>query len=132
MLLEVQGDRRMENPTEQQVRGAIEGFLHPGPWSYAHLVDDQGSYVQAAGNRPWCVVERRQLAPLSHFRAFQHTPVIKYADGTTLNTGAGDITLQHDEWFLLQDAVEIFLAFLRDEPFPVQVQWRSMNEMFGL
>ncbi len=40
--------------------------------------------------------------------------------------------MAHDEWFLLKDAAEIIVAFYKQEAFPPQVQWRSMNEMFGI
>ncbi|MFC3444098.1 hypothetical protein ACFOKF_23420 [Sphingobium rhizovicinum] len=47
-------------------------------------------------------------------------------------TGAGEIVLKHDEWFLLKDAAEVFAAFLHKDLMPARVKWRSMNEMFGL
>ncbi len=40
--------------------------------------------------------------------------------------------MKHDEWFLLKDAADIFAAFLNRQPFPEKVEWRSMNEMFGI
>lgn len=70
--------------------------------------------------------------PLSHERAFQETLKPKYKDGAKLQTGAGEISLKHDEWFLLKDAAEMVVAFFRRDDFPARVQWRSMNELLGL
>ena len=39
--------------------------------------------------------------------------------------------LIRDEWFLLKDGADIAAAFLKREPSPTSVQWRSMNEMFA-
>jgi hypothetical protein len=117
------------NPTEEQVRQVVLG-LNRMETSFVSLTDESGNYIQVAGSRPWCVLERRSVAPMLHERAFQHTPTPKYNDGAKIRTGAGEITLQHDEWFLLKDAAEVFVAFLNRETVPSQVQWRSLNEMF--
>ena len=130
MLLESEAQSAIENPSEDEVRKLILS-LSVGQTSFASLTNEAGEYVQVAGSRPWCVIEHRKGGP-RHERAFQKTPTPKYKDGAKLRTGAGDITLKHDEWFLLKDAVEVFLAFLRREPYPAQVQWRSMNDTLGL
>ncbi len=131
VLLEAEGLSPIQNPSEEQVRDLILS-LKVGRTSFASLTDGAGNYVQVAGNLPWCLIEHRRLSPLRHERAFQETPKPKYLDGAKLRTGAGDISLQHDEWFLLKDAAEICVAFLRKDPFPPHVNWRSMNETLGL
>ena len=131
MTLEGKRFAPVENPTEDQVRQLIQGLTN-GETSFAYLTDQSGNYVQAAGSRPWCFVERRTISPAAHYRAFQNTPNPKYNDGAKIRTGARNIKLQHDQWFLLKDAAEIFVAFLANEKFPDAVEWRSMNEMLGL
>ncbi|WP_454762295.1 hypothetical protein [Caulobacter segnis] len=130
MVLDAEGHVAVENPTEEQVRAVVLG-LQPGKTSFASLTDAAGNYIQVAGTRPWCVIERHRAEPLQHERAFQETLKPKYTDGAKLSTGAGELTLRHDEWFLLKDAAEIFLAFLHQGEFPASVQWRSLNEMLG-
>ena len=129
MVLESEGLTPISNPSEDQVRQAVRGLSRMKP-SFVALTDEVGNYVQAAGDRPWCVLERRRVEPFLHERAFQHTPVPKYNDGAKIRTGAGEITLKSDEWFLLKDAAEVFVAFLHREAESPQVQWRSLNEMF--
>lgn len=131
MLLEAEGQPPIQNPSEEQVRALVLS-LRVGETSFASLTDELGDYVQIAGSRPWCVIERRRPKLLQHERAFQETPTPKYKDGAKLRTGAGDISLNHDEWFLLKDAAEVFVAFLRKDAFPAHVKWRSMNETLGL
>jgi len=130
-VLEAESQLTVKDPTEEHIRAVVLG-LRRGETSFASLTDQAGNYIQVAGSRPWCVVERRCLTPLQHERAFQETPKPKYKDGAKLSTGAGELSLQHDEWFLLKDAAELFLAFHRGSEMPVHVKWRSMNEMLGL
>jgi hypothetical protein len=130
MVLEGERILPILNPDEEVVRDLIVA-LDIGGTSFVSLTDERGNYLQIAGNRPWCRVEQRNIAPFSHARAHQDTPTPKYKDGAKLRTGAGDIKMMHDEWFLLKDAAEIAVAFLKREPFPASIQWRSMNEMFA-
>lgn len=131
MMLEAEGLPAIDNPTESEVRDTILGLRRIGP-SFVNLTDEQGNYIQSAGSRPWCLVERRRSKPASHSRAYQHTPIPKYKDGAKIHTGAGDITMKSDEWFLLKDAAEIFVAFLNRKEFPSRVMWRSMDEVLRL
>ena len=131
MLLEAERQPPVRDPSEEQVRALILS-LRVGETSFASLADKAGNYLQIAGSRPWCVIEHRHLRPLRHDRAFQETPTPKYKDGAKLRTGAGDISLRHDEWFLLKDAADVFAAFLREDAFPAYVKWRSMSQTLGL
>jgi hypothetical protein len=131
MILAPEDCPQIQNPTENEVRSVVLGLRAAGS-SFVSLTDENGNYVQAAGSRPWCLVEFRQTKPTLHSRACQHTPNPKYKDGAKIHTGAGDIVLQHDEWFLLKDAANIFASFLKREQFPSYVMWRSMNEMLEI
>lgn len=131
MVLEAESLEPIYDPSEDQVRAILLG-LSIRQSSYVSLTDEIGNYIQAAGSRPWCAIERRHLEPLKHERAFQYTPTPKYRDGAMLRSGSGDIPMKHDEWFLLKDAAEVFVAFLRREKLPAYVSWRSMHEILGL
>jgi len=131
MRLEAEGHPPVVNPSEQEVRAMILS-LQRGHTSFASLTDEAGNYIQVAGGRPWCAIERRRLTPPKHERAFQETPKPKYMDGAKLSTGAGEISLRHDEWFLLKDAADIVVAFLQHDAIPARVKWRSMNQTLGL
>ncbi|HEX7694334.1 MAG TPA: hypothetical protein VF409_07580 [Sphingomonas sp.] len=130
IILEGENLAAVSQASEEDVRKAVKALV-PGT-SFLSLTREDGSYVQAAGGRPWCVVEYRDVPNRQHLRAYQHTPQPKYKDGAKIRTGAGDIALRHDEWFLLKDAAEIFVAFLRGQPFPDRVQWRPLTGMPNL
>lgn len=131
MLLEVEGADRAFEPSLDQVREAVLSLKLPAP-TFLCLTHRNGDYIQVVGGRPWCRVELRRQAARSHWCAFQDTPNPKYKDGAPLRSGAGNIVMAHDEWFLLKDAAEIVSAFYQQSDFPPHVHWRSMNEMFGL
>lgn len=129
----VEGERLAArlDPSEHDIKELVLN-LRNGETSFVSITDDDGNYIQIAGSRPWCLIEHRSVSPLAHHRAYQNTPIPKYKDGAKLNTGAGSITLKHDEWFLLKDAADVAVAFLHGDPFPAFVKWRQMNEMLGI
>ena len=131
LVLEVEGLPPRTEPTIDDVKGAVLGLGTSG-WTFATLTQPNGDYIQFAGSRPWCLIEQRSQTPPSHSRAFRRTPNPKYKDGAKLRTGAGDITMKHDEWFLLKDAAAIVEAYQAGADFPKAVEWRSMNELLGL
>ena len=45
-------------------------------------------------------------------------------DGTILVFGADNLPMRSDEWFMANEAVEIFLTFCANAPFPSYVGWR--------
>lgn len=130
-LLEVEHCEPRHEPTMEEIKAVVTTLGTSGS-TFASLTSPDGDYLQVAGRRPWCVIERRVRNPIEHSRAFQDTPNPKYNDGAKLRTGAGEIEMKHDEWFLLKDAAEIFEAFRMGAELPSQVRWRSMNEMFDL
>ena len=131
MILESEGMTSIAEPSEAQVRDLVTSLAPPGP-SFASLTDEAGNYLQIAGGRPWCVVERREVSPLRHWRARTDSGRRPYADGARIRSGAGEIVLRADEWLLLKQAAELFAAFLARRAFPDFVLWRSMNSSLGL
>lgn len=126
----LQGERigNILDPSEDQVTNYVKSLIHPG-MSYLQLTHRDGAYVQVMGSRPWCMVERGEADPSIHERAYQDTPVPKFLDGTNLNFGRGSYPLRHDEWFLRKDAAAIMVAFLKDEPMPGFVKWRTPSAL---
>lgn len=131
MILEGEGLAPIAQPSEAQVRDLVTSLASPRS-SFASLTDEAGNYLQVAGGRPWCVVERREVSPLRHRRAYTESGRRPYADGAKIRSGAGEILLRADEWLLLKQAAELFAAFLAGRTFPDFVRWRSMNSSLGL
>jgi hypothetical protein len=132
MVLEGEAIAPIVNPSEDEVRNVVSSLRHFGPTSFASLTDESGNYVQVAGGRPWCMVERRQMSPLAHYRANSDGVRRPYKDGAMLQFSAGPVQLQADEWLLAKQAQEIFVAFLRREPSPHFVRWRDISLAVGL
>ncbi|ATY31684.1 hypothetical protein [Sphingomonas psychrotolerans] len=131
MILEGEGMAPIARPSEAQVRDLVTSLASPKP-GFASLTDEAGNYLQVAGGRPWCVVERREVSPLRHWRAHTESGRRPYEDGAKIRSGAGEIALRADEWLLLKQAAELFATFLAGRAFPIFVQWRSMNSTLGL
>ncbi|WP_404338424.1 hypothetical protein AB2M62_05870 [Sphingomonas sp. MMS12-HWE2-04] len=131
MKLEAEGMAPIAEPSEDQVRNLVLSLAMPRP-TFASLNDAHGNYIQVAGGRPWCMVEWRQANPLVHYGATAKAVRSPYKDGAKIRSGAGEIALQADEWLLLKQAAELFLAFRAGKQFPDFVRWRTMNSKLGL
>jgi hypothetical protein len=125
MRLEVEGKAAMQGPTKPQVVKALKSLRSYGPSSYASLTDANGNYVQVAGGGVTCMVERYDAVGHRRFRAFHDKPSPIRPDGTILSFRAGNIPMQSDEWFMSDQVIDLFVAFLNGEQFPSYVSWRS-------
>lgn len=125
MLFEGENYAPIINPSERVLRSRIDGLRSAGKHSYASVSDDAGNYVQVAGGRATCMIERFDSRSGRRLRAFHDHPSPIFPDGTQLAFGAGILTLMADEWFLSDMAAEVMLCFLRSEPYPDCVRWRD-------
>ena len=124
MKFDIQGKEGIAAPTPAQISRAIKSLRSYGPSSYASLTDDAGNYVQVAGGGISCMVEHIEIDGERRRRAFHDKPSPVRPDGTILVFGAGNIPMRSDEWFMSDQVVEIFLAFLNGRPFPPSIHWR--------
>lgn len=126
MRLEGQNFADLVAPTDAQVRQRVRALWSAGKHSYLSLTrDEDGGYVQVAGGRATCMVERFDAATGKRERAFHDKPSPIYPDGTLLVFGAGELSLKSDEWFVADAVVEIFLCFKEARPYPDAVHWRA-------
>ena len=130
-VLEGEGLSPIENPTNAKVRDVIE-CLGQYDTSFAALVAPNGDYVQAAGDGEFCTVEKRQHNPLNHTRAYYLVARDIRSAKTTLKTGAGEMSLEPDEFIRLKMAADIFEAILEGCELEPSIAWRSQNEILGL
>jgi hypothetical protein len=124
MKFDIQRKEGVAASTPVQISRAIKSLRSYGPSSYASLTDDAGNYVQVAGGGVSCMVEHFEIDGERRRRAFHDKPSPVRPDGTILVFGAGNIPMRSDEWFMSDQVVEIFLAFLKGKPFPSSVHWR--------
>jgi hypothetical protein len=126
VVLERPAKKPIQRPSEAQIRKA----LSETKMSFASVTADDGSFLQVAGGPGLFALERR--APDgSHFRACQDSPVVRFEDGTVLAFSGGELKLQRDEWFLIDQIVESFCAFAESKPLPEFLRWRRLDEHYA-
>ncbi len=124
MRFEGQNFSELEAPTDAQIRRRVLALQSAGRHSYASLTREDGSYIQVAGGRSTCMVERFDPASGKRERAFHDKPHPFFTDGTQLVFAAGTLTLKSDEWFAADAVVEMFLCFKDARRYPTAVSWR--------
>ncbi|MBO2930302.1 hypothetical protein [Metapseudomonas otitidis] len=98
-----------------------------GPSSFACITDEDGNYVQVAGGRVTCFVERYDAKSKKLFRGYHSNSSTNFEDGTSLSFGAGSVRLKKDEWFNIDDVIEVFLLFHKGQKLPEDICWREIG-----
>jgi hypothetical protein len=124
MRFEREGKSEIQGVMPKRLLQELSRLRSEGPSSFASLTAPDGSYVQAAGGPFLFFVEHRSSDPPAHYRAWQSSPVVSFANGTLLSFSAGRVALQQDEWFTKPQVIEVFSAFLSGSSFPAFVSWR--------
>ena len=127
MILERENCKPIEAPSPKRIAAELRQ-LGRGRSGFASLTSDDGSYVQVAGFQVACRLEWQDRAAHRHYFAFQAPPVVTHPDGTKLGTSAGDIFMKQDEFFFMEQVIEVFIAFSQRQPFPSNIQWRDYTE----
>jgi hypothetical protein len=127
MKFDIEGKAGIPAPTPAQISRAIKSLRSYGPSSYASLTDNFGNYVQVAGGGVTCMIEHFKIDGGRRWRASRDKPSPVRPDGTILVFRAGNIPMRSDEWFMSDQVVEIFLAFLNGKPFPSSIYWRPTH-----
>ena len=130
MRLEAEDRSPIENVSANQVKTTIARLKSYGPCSFASLIDDDGNYIQVAGGRLTCMLEKRDAATGRHYRGCHDERSKVFEDGTELVFGGGRIALRADEWFDSAKIEEAFLAFLRGDQLPEDIKWREITDIF--
>ncbi len=125
MRFEIEGKASIDEPSEAVIRRSIKSLKSYGPHSYASLTDADGSYLQVAGGGTTCMLELFNAQTSKRQRAFHDNPSTARPDGTLLVFRAGEMPMRADEWFMSDQVLELFLAFLHDAPYPAYVHWRD-------
>lgn len=130
MRLETEDKPPIENVSAAHVKKTVARLKSYGPCSFASLIDENENYLQVAGGRVTCMLEKRDAVNHRHYRAYQDEKSKVFEDGTLLVFGGGRIAMRADEWFTSAKIEEVFLAFLRGDELPENIKWREITEMF--
>lgn len=127
MLLEVEGKRPKQVREFAKVEAALRELTASGPHSFASLTRQDGSYVQVAGGKQKCLIEKRNIIDSTHWRAYHAEPALPSGEIQVLNFGGGQMTMTVDEVFSVGDVVSVWRAFFEAEPFPAGIMWRDVT-----
>ncbi|WP_157969764.1 hypothetical protein [Pseudomonas huaxiensis] len=127
MKLEVENSPVVIGVNQAQLVRALKKLKSYGPSSFACIIDDDGSYVQVAGGRFTCFIERYDAKNKSLFRGYHSNSSTNFEDGSLLSFGAGRVQLKKDEWFNINDVIEVFSRFNQDQPMPENIYWREIE-----
>jgi len=125
--LEVENCPTVDDANLAQLKKALKKLKSYGPSSYACLTDTNGNYLQVAGGRVTCFVERYDAQHKKLFRCYHSNSSTNFEDGTVLSFGGGSVQLKKDEWFNIDDVIEIFSSFSQRLNFPDSIHWRELN-----
>jgi hypothetical protein len=132
VILTMEAAEPVTDPSPQAIEKALRRLKLTGRHEYAALEDGKGNYLQVAGGGVACMLERRSLDPIRHSRAFQEKRNKAFPDGTKLRFSGGEVALNSNEWFTIDQVVEAFLAFHAGRHLPDWIQWRDISDILGL
>ncbi|WP_136444012.1 hypothetical protein [Pacificoceanicola onchidii] len=124
MLLEAENKNPVRVADFSTVERVLRGLKSHGKTSFASLTKDDGSFVQVAGGRVTCILERRAKGSSDIQRAFLFDVKSPFKGTQTLVCGAGHIEHQPDEGLFIDDVIACFRAFFKGWDFPSEIGWR--------
>ncbi|MBA1198410.1 hypothetical protein G7011_14950 [Pseudomonas plecoglossicida] len=127
MKLEAENSHVIIDVDQAQLVSTLKSLKSYGPSSYACLTDDDGNYVQVAGGRFTCFIEMYDAKSKTLFRGCHSNSSTNFEDGSWLSFGAGRVQLKKDEWFNIDDVIEIFSRFHQARPLPESAYWREVK-----
>lgn len=129
MKLEAENSPVIADVSQAQLIKTLKKLKSYGPTSFACITDDEGSYVQVAGGRFTCFIERYDAKSRRLFRGYHSNSSTNFEDGTLLSFGGGRVELKKDEWFNIDEVIEVFSLFSQNQDLPENVYWRDINVM---
>jgi len=131
MLLEVEGKEAKQVRGFEAIETSLKELEGSGPHSYASLTRQDGSYIQVAGGKENCLIEKRDFADNKHYRASFAKPEPTSNDQQIIECGAGQITVRTNEVFSVNDVICVWRSFFHGEPFPTDIMWKDMTEILS-
>jgi len=129
MKLEAENSLVIIDVNQAQLVKVLKELKSYGPSSYACITDDDGNYVQVAGGRFTCFIERYDAKSKALFRGYHSNSSTNFEDGSLLSFGAGRVQLKKDEWFNIDDVIEVFSRFNQNQPLPENIYWREVKTL---
>lgn len=128
MILQCEKKQDILDPSDKDIELVLKNLRSEGPCSFASLTSDNGSYVQVAGGRFTCLLEKKDSETGKHYRAYHEDSSTNFPDGSVLVFSGGEIPLKSDEWFNIDTVLLVFKSFLHNKKdFSERVAWRELQ-----
>ncbi|AZF24379.1 hypothetical protein [Pseudomonas sp. R2-60-08W] len=127
MKLEAENSPVIIGFNQAQLIKALKKLKSYGSSSFACITDDDGNYMQVAGGRFTCFIERYDAKSKKLFRGYHSNSSMNFEDGTLLSFGGGRVPLNKDEWFNIDDVIEVFSLFTQNQTLPENIYWREIR-----
>lgn len=112
----------IQRPSDAQLARSLRALRSYGPSSFAVLECEDGGLLQVAGGGMTCLLEKRAADGV--FRAWQEIPVLPANfDGATLVVSVGEFPLARNEWFTIDQIIQVMCAFAGGLPEPEFWKW---------
>lgn len=127
MKLEAENSPVKVSVNQAQIIKSLKKLKSYGPSSFACITDGDGNYVQVAGGRFTCFIERYDAKSKKLFRGYHSNSSTNFEDGTLLSFGGGRVELKKDEWFNIDEVIEVFSLFSQNQALPESIYWREIK-----
>lgn len=127
MKLEIENCPVITDVGQAEIKKRLKKLRSYGPSSYGCITDAEGNYIQVAGGRVTCFIERYDAKQKKLYRGYHSISSTNFDDGTILSFSGGNVSLQKDEWFNMDDVIEVFLSFSQCLDFPDGIHWREID-----
>jgi hypothetical protein len=124
MIFDREGISQIEKPSEKKLKQQLS-YLKGIKKSFATLSKDSNNFIQMAGGGQTCCIEKKENGQL--FRAKQKNTIVPWTKKSILSTSCGDFELKPEEYFNIEQVVEIFVSYLNDSKLPDYVSWNETN-----
>lgn len=126
MKYEREKTKAIENPSSKQVRTSLDK-LRGSKRSFATISDNGKGFIQMAGGGFSCILEMKIDGVL--YRASQEVPIVPWEEVTALSTSCGELQVQPNEYFSIDQIKEAFVEYLNGNRKFEQWSWREIETM---
>jgi len=131
MILEREGAAPLSGPSPKRISRELRRLRSSGRSSFASLTREDGAFLQVAGGGIGCLLEKHLPSESKLFRGYLDSPIVRFEDGTELSFSAGRVQLRRDEWFTIDQVIEVFEAYLRGTSEPAFLHWRDVSSILA-
>lgn len=124
MRFERESKKPIDNVSEKQLRRQLSFKSSWADTTFAILDAGNGDYVQMLGGGVGCCIEWRDARTGRHYRGSQQPPKVHWKHRTQRDR----LWLEPEEFFIIDQVIEAFVAYLHGRPMPEYIIWRDITD----